>query len=173
MSQSDDPRRWRSFDWNRFVIENQWLLYAIAFRHLGDWDEAWSVVCDVYLKVELLIADNRWENICEQGQGNVLSYIKAMVRNRAIDVRRRRQNEEPLPAEEPAAIEDQKNVDANEFWDWLRSKVKDDEWRLIEGKFFFDLEYPELAEMLGTSIDTAQKRWERLLKKLRRILGGM
>jgi len=150
------------------------LVFTLALRRLGDRGLAEEVLQDVFLRC--------WEQArtYRPEAGGVSAWLFGITRNRAIDVRRSRQQqarrrEEEYPAD-PSMLKDGAQHDASELVALrvtlqaaLRA-LSPAQREAIDLAYYGDLSQSEIAKRLGEPLGTVKTRIRAGLERLRRTL---
>lgn len=142
------------------------MAYAVAFRVLNDAAQAEDVIQDVFFQI--------WQNPGSflSERGSLGAWLAVVVRNRSIDVIRRRRPSEPvdeliLPASTDVAFE----VERETLLNRVRDVVKDlpvEQRESLELAFFSGLTHAEIAEQKGEPLGTVKTRIRMALISLRK-----
>ena len=98
---------------------------------------------------------------------NPRAFILTIARNNALDAVRKNKNH--LPIDEEMIITDDEISDAAPFAAELLSHLCEDEREIILLRIYSELSFFEVAKIMNISIFAAQKRYQRVLKKLKSI----
>jgi RNA polymerase sigma-70 factor (ECF subfamily) len=145
------------------------LLFAVAIRFMGRGDAAEDLLQDFYLSVW------RKADQFDPERGDPMGWLHVVLRNKALDVLRRRplRREDPLPDVEalvdpgpsPLAALEQKT-----FCEHLQrdlDRLRPDHARALRSIYFEGLSYPQLAEREQIPLPTAKSWVQRSVTKLR------
>ncbi len=107
---------------------------------------------------------------------SIVSWLYRVVRNRAISMRRmteRRRRHESLAATDDAAWFEPARGAAVDKEDVVKAlQALDDRFReVVVARIWGELSFEEIAEVVGTSISTAHRRYEAALRQVRERLG--
>lgn len=154
-----------------------WVL-GVAYRILGDDDEAGEVVSDVFVQV--------WTNIAQHdaGRGPLVPWILSIARNRALDVLRRRRRwyrkAERLHVEqggEGQVAEAQVRGEAavpgwpvHQEVHRALAALPEDQRQAVTLAFFEGLSHSEIAKRTGTPLGTVKTRMRIAQQKLAEAL---
>ena len=142
-------------------------MYTVACRILHNRSDAADVVQDVFLK--MLKTDDF------AAVGNIRAYILQMVRNEALMLLRKRSKEdlvEEVSAEQDAAWQ---GVSVREDVAAITSaieRLKDDERDIFTFHVNGELGFEEIAGIMNMSLSAVYRRYQKALKKLRKMLNG-
>ncbi len=142
-------------------------MYTVACRILHNRSDAEDVVQDVFLK--MLKTDDF------AAVGNIRAYILQMVRNEALMLLRKRSKEdlvEEVSAEQDTAWQ---GVSAREDVAAITSaieRLKDDERDIFTFHVNGELGFEEIAGIMNMSLSAVYRRYQKALKKLRKMLNG-
>lgn len=142
-------------------------MYTVACRILHNRSDAEDVVQDVFLK--MLKTDDF------AAVGNIRAYILQMVRNEALMLLRKRSKEdlvEEVSAEQDAAWQ---GVSVREDVAAITSaieRLKDDERDIFTFHVNGELGFEEIAGIMNMSLSAVYRRYQKALKKLRKMLNG-
>lgn len=138
-------------------------LYGFALRRLGDRPLADEVVQQVMTRV--------WQHASRYDgtRGSVRSWIYAIARNAATDVRRRRANTETVPVviDLPAAEDEFELLVQAELIRSALDQLSDAHREVLELAYFAGLSQAEVAERLHLPLGTVKSRTYYALKGLR------
>lgn len=111
-------------------------------------------------------------------EGEFRSWLRHILRNNVIDLKRARERRLPRAGPEAAPVEEQCDLDdrspssqvsAGELGDKLRSAIGElppDERMVIEMHYFQGKTYAEIGEFIGRSPEAVRKLWGRALVRL-------
>ena len=161
----------RSFVENLFR-ENKALFFNVARQILHSHAEAEDAVSDAMFRIITNL-----DKISGLPRHKIRAYCIVIVRNCAY-ARYRKTDEVPMEmnAAAGAAIKHPEDVllekeNAEELKCIIR-KLSGDERMLLQLKYVDEANYKEIADVLGITEETARKRAERLLRKLREQMKG-
>ncbi len=157
------PQSIREFE--ALVEEFQDRLVHFAFCRLGNIQDAEDVVQEVFVRA---YADReKLRSITWVGP-----YLFRMAGNRCTDVLRK-QKRAPAPLDESSAVA----APAGETSAWeqrrierLLSRLPDREAEVLRLRAFGDLQFAEIAEVVGRPVPTVKSRFRYGIEKLRKIL---
>lgn len=142
------------------------MAYAIAFRVLNDSAQAEDVIQDVFFQI--------WQNPASflSERGSLGAWLAVVVRNRSIDVIRRRRPSEPvdeliLAASTDVAFE----VERETLLNRVRNVAKElpvEQRETLELAFFTGMTHAEIAEQQGEPLGTVKTRIRMALISLRK-----
>jgi RNA polymerase sigma-70 factor (ECF subfamily) len=140
--------------------------FCVAYRVLGDFHGAQDVAQDGFLKAYRTLRNLRKPE-------KYLSWLLRIVRNRALDVLRKREWEisnarEDLPERGDCLARDERE---RELLDEVLM-LPEQERRVVILRYFKGLSVAESAQVTGTSVGTVSKQLSRAYQRLRRRLGG-
>jgi len=153
-----------------------WVL-GIAYRILGDDDEAGEVTGDVFVQV--------WTNIAQHdaGRGPLVPWILSIARNRALDVLRRRrrwyrkvERLQVAQDSEPATDEPERGEAAVPGWPVHQevhralAALPEDQRQAVTLAYFEGLSHSEIAKRTGTPLGTVKTRLRMAQQKLAEAL---
>lgn len=151
---------------NEIFSESNVLLYNISMSLLHSHADAEDAVAQTFLKVMEHI-----EKISNLPCPKVAPYCVIIVKNTAVGILRKRKNVAPLEDAELLADEDSADV----LWKSMESgqllesmeKLSEEDRYLISLRYGNELGFAEIGQVMGVSSETAKKRGQRALKKLR------
>ena len=102
---------------------------------------------------------------------NPKAWILTIARHNAMDIVRKRRDHLPLDCPEAAriAVDDELPSDVLD----LLSKLNEEERQLIILRIYGEMSYIEIGKIMNISVFAAQKRYQRVLKKLKDCSGGV
>lgn len=133
------------------------LILSTAYAITGSYPDAEDVLQDTMLA----IANNA--HAYEPGS-NARAWILTIVRHRSIDLVRKRRREIMFVPEEQEFLD--AGISQLEVLDLLRL-LGEEERQVILFRLYARLPYREIASILGISIASAQKQFQRAIKKLK------
>ena len=142
-------------------------MYTVACRILHNRSDAEDIVQDVFLK---MLKTDDFAVV-----GNIRAYILQMVRNEALMLLRKRSKEdlvEEVSAEQDAAWQ---GVSVREDVAAITSAIeslKDDERDIFTFHVNGELGFEEIAGIMNMSLSAVYRRYQKALKKLRKMLNG-
>ncbi len=149
--------------------------YSLAYRNMGDRQEAEDVVQEAFIRVWRSAGGYR------VGRGSVRTWILSIVHNRGIDqIRsrahlRRKQDkiEASAPTSEPseAFAETWKNSQREQVREALDT-LPQEQLQILELAYFSGYTHVEIAEFLDVPLGTVKSRMRLGLKKMRDYLGS-
>ncbi len=102
---------------------------------------------------------------------NPCAFILTVARHNALDmVRKRKEN---LPIDESMTVIDDEISDAAPLAADLLSHLEEDEREIILLRIYGELSFSEVAKIMNISVFAAQKRYQRVIKKLKKYSGGV
>lgn len=148
------------------------LVYGLAFKILGNSEEAEDVTQDVFLTL--------WrQNAYNPGRGSLSSFLTTMTRSRSIDKLRARgtklrflQRWQGLVRSESTAspLETASMQERSELVREAMTQLSDSERQVLEIAYYEGLSQSEIAERLQLPLGTVKSRSRQGLLKLRRTL---
>jgi RNA polymerase sigma-70 factor (ECF subfamily) len=158
-------RQW----FERKVVENQRLFYAIAYQILGDAHEAEDAVQASVCK--------GWSSLGElHDPSAVVGWVARITRHTAIDLRRKRRervtDDEELAALDPGArdVPLAEQADEREVMRRLIAQLPDNQAIVITLRFYEGLDGPTIARRLGMTDNAVRVRLHRGLERLEQLL---
>jgi RNA polymerase sigma-70 factor, ECF subfamily len=142
------------------------MAYAIAQRVLNDSGQAEDVIQEVFFQI--------WQNpgAIESQRGSLGPWLAVVVRNRSIDVIRRRRPSEPVEGLVLASSTDMASeIERKRLLDRVRGIVKQlpaEQRESLELAFFSGLTHAEIAEQKGEPLGTVKTRIRMALINLRK-----
>jgi len=142
-------------------------MYTVACRILHNRSDAEDIVQDVFLK---MLKTDDFDAV-----GNIRAYILQMVRNEALMLLRKRSKEDLM--EEVSAEQDTawQGVSAREDVAAITAaieRLKDDERDIFTFHVNGELGFEEIAGIMNMSLSAVYRRYQKALKKLRKMLNG-
>jgi RNA polymerase sigma-70 factor (ECF subfamily) len=144
------------------------MAYSVALRVVKDAAQAEDVMQDVFFQV--------WQNprAFVSDRGSLGAWLAVVVRNRAIDVIRRRKPSDPvedvvLPSQANVAAE----VEHRTMLDRVRIAMKDlppEQRESVELAFFEGMTHAEIAEKQGEPLGTVKTRIRTALMSVRKAV---
>ena len=166
----------------RLYDETSPRLYALALKLTRSATAAEDVLQEAFVQVWHRAADYHAQ------RGSVMAWLSSIVRYRAIDMLRKRRNDEPLDQSaidsaaaelgrvEPGADNPISTAIATEDSAYLQeclSRLSNSQQQSIALAFFHGLTHRELAERLLLPLGTIKSRLRRSLQKLKECLGNL
>lgn len=144
------------------------MAYSVAFRVLSDPAQAEDVMQDVFFQL--------WQSpeSFATGRGSLGAWIAVVVRNRAIDVLRKRRPSDPV--EEvvlPAGVDVAADVEQHTMVQRIRTVLRGlpaEQRTTVEMAFFDGLTHSEIAEQTGDPLGTVKTRIRAALTSVRRAM---
>lgn len=136
------------------------MIFSVAFAITGQYEDAEDVL------QETMVAITKYASSYQKGS-NAKAWVMAMTRHIAIDTVRRRR---------PAVCMEQDEIVqlSGSGTDYSRLEVlsllrilDDDEKQIVLLRLYSRLPYAEIAKIIGISVASAQKKYQRALKKLK------
>lgn len=151
---------------NKLFAKSNALLYNISLSILHSRTDAEDAVAQAFLKIM-----EHMEKMSKLSCPQMTSYCVIIVKNTAVDILRKRKNVAPLEDAELLADEDSADV----LWKSMESgqlleameKLSEEDRYLISLRYGNELGFAEIGQVMGVSSETAKKRGQRALKKLR------
>lgn len=157
-----------------YDLLSPWVL-GVAYRILGDDDEAGEVVGDVFVQV--------WMNIAQHdaSRGPLVPWVLSIARNRALDVLRRRRRwfkkAERLHLEQSGQVEEALPGEASvPGWPVHQevhralAALPEDQRQAVTLAYFEGLSHSEIAKRTGTPLGTVKTRLRIAQQKLAEAL---
>jgi RNA polymerase sigma-70 factor (ECF subfamily) len=144
------------------------MAYSVAFRVLGDSAQAEDVMQDVFFQL--------WQTpeSFATGRGSLGAWIAVVVRNRVIDVLRKRRPSDPVGEVVLAAgVDVAADVEQHTMVQKIRSVLKGlpaEQRTTVEMAFFDGLTHSEIAEQTGDPLGTVKTRIRTALRSVRRAM---
>ncbi len=146
-------------------------LYGYALRLLGNEFDAQEAVQDALLRAWHALVSRYDEARCRSLA--LRPWLFRIARNAALNRRRARNREMPAdPAADPPAP-DNRNVDRNSLLEPALASLTGSERELIALRYFEEMQYPEIATVLGKTDAAVRGGVFRALRKLRNRLNEM
>lgn len=102
---------------------------------------------------------------------NPRAWILTIARHNSLDIIRRRREHLSIDGCEASMIADTSDL-STDIKDLLR-ELDDGERQIIILRVYAELSYSEIAKIMKISVFAAQKRYQRVLKKLKKYYGGV
>lgn len=177
-----------SLAFQRLYDETSPFLYALAVKTMRAQSSADDVLQDAFVQIWHRAADYHSE------RGNVLAWLSAIVRYRAIDALRKQRNDAPLDGAWQSASEDINAVDTSDDGDdgprgpagplssamaaddsrFLKrclSRLSESQKQSVALAFFHGMTHQELSASLALPLGTIKSRLRRGLQRLKECLG--
>jgi RNA polymerase sigma-70 factor (ECF subfamily) len=150
--------------------------YSLAYRIVGERAAAEDVVQEAFISI--------WRSGAryDRTRGSVRSWTLGVVRNRAIDLLRRRGGRTPLDFDDDSILEQRQAPErteeealARETADEVRGAIGElpgEQSKVIELAYFGGFSQSEIAQMLGVPLGTVKGRLRLGLEKMRGALAG-
>lgn len=150
------------------------LLYTLAFRMLGDRDEATELLQEVYLEV--------WRKVTryDVSRGSPIAWLVTLTRSRAIDRLRSRAakgytttdplDESPaahVPNHDPSPLEDRTQTELRTSVQKALAELPEGQQQALELAYFEGLSHTEIAERLRQPVGTIKTRIKLGMNKLK------
>lgn len=157
---------------DELVRRHERSIYLLALRYLGVPEDARDVTQRAFVQAYRQLERFR-------GQASFRTWIYRIASNLALDTLRARGREARLAAEllEPAPVDGDKlpmSLDVREERVRLRRAVAElppKQRLVVELRIFDELPFREVAEIVGSSEDSAKVNFHHALKRLRALLG--
>jgi RNA polymerase sigma-70 factor (ECF subfamily) len=148
------------------VLRYQRPLFNVAWRMLGDREEARDIVQGAFVKA--------WEKLGTfDPHHRFFSWIYRIVVNESLNARGRRPTLQPLGAELASPGGPEEAVRERELTDCVQKalrRLSGDDREVIALRHFADLSYTEIAETLGLTEKTVKSRLHEARQRLGRVL---
>ncbi|MGI5920739.1 MAG: RNA polymerase sigma factor [Syntrophomonadaceae bacterium] len=170
----------RAFE--ELVSRYQNKVYALAFRYMGNEDDAYDMAQESFIKAYRSLRSFK-------GDSNFGTWIYRITTNVCLDeLRRRKRRLLPLSLDEPLATKDGDTVDkevadpnptadviyerkeTSQYIHNILSQIKIEHRAVIVLRDMMDLTYEEIAEILNCSVGTVKSRLSRARNILRKKL---
>ena len=165
MASVDELRQW----FERRVVENQRLFYAIAYQVLGDPHEAEDAVQASVCK--------GWSSLGELNDpGALVGWVAKITRHTAIDARRRRReratDDAELAALDPGVTDTPtaEQEDERAAMRKLIAQLPDGQAIVVTLRFYEGLDGPTIAKRLGMTDNAVRVRLHRGLERLEQLM---
>jgi RNA polymerase sigma-70 factor (ECF subfamily) len=150
------------------VLRYQRALFNVAWRMLGDREDARDVVQGAFVKA--------WQNLASfDPKYRFFSWMYRIVVNESLNARTRRRPLEPLIADLPAPGGPEEALRRRERADGLQEGLLglgEDDRQVIVLRHFAEMSYAEIAETLGVPEKTVKSRLHEARRRLGRALAG-
>lgn len=146
------------------------MAYSVAFRVLGDSAHAEDVTQDVFFQL--------WQNpnSFAAGRGSLGAWLAVVVRNRAIDVLRKRRPSDPVDELVlPAGVDVADDVERHTMVERIRRVLQGlpaEQRNSVEMAFFEGLTHAEIAKQTGDPLGTVKTRIRSALLSVRKAMQG-
>ena len=148
------------------VRRYQRVLYNVAFRMVGDREDARDIVQSAFVKA--------WEKLATFDPSyRFFSWMYRIVVNESLNVRTRRVPTSTLDPDLPALGDPEDSARSSERAACLQSallRLSPDERNVLALRHFAELSYTEIAEALGLSDRTVKSRLHEARQRLGRML---
>jgi RNA polymerase sigma-70 factor, ECF subfamily len=148
------------------VLRYQRALFNVAWRMLGDREDARDVVQGAFIKA--------WEKLASfDPQYRFFSWIYRIVVNESLNLRDRRPDLQALDAEVPAPGGPEQRLQDRERSDCLQAallQLAEGDRQVIVLRHFAELSYAEIGEALGLAEKTVKSRLHEARQRLGRAL---
>lgn len=149
------------------IVERyQRVLYNVAFRMVGDREDARDIVQSAFVKA--------WEKLATfNPRYRFFSWIYRIVMNEALNARTRRVSTSALNPDLPATGGPEESARSSERAAGLQSallRLSADDRNVLVLRHFAELSYAEIAEALGLSDRTVKSRLHEARQRLGRML---
>lgn len=151
------------------------LVYRTAYLMLGDAQDAEDVLQDVFMQVFRALATY------DSARGAFTTWLHRITVNVCLDRVRRRPPQDASeaiklddsvvvsdPADDPFA-----RLSLTEQADSLLAVLGDDQRVVVVLRFYWDMPYQEIADILGIPLGTVQSRLGRAVRKMRAVMHTM
>lgn len=148
------------------------MLKRIAFKKLKDNFYAEEAVSNTFMKIMKKAAE-----IYNFPEGKIIPYCIAMLNNEIVNIYRNKSNHVEIDGLEGYELTDGKysteietlKIIQGEELENLVDKLKEDERIFLYLRYSKEMTYSQIGEILNISENTANKRSERIHKKLRKM----
>lgn len=141
-------------------------IYAYALRVIGSKDDARDILQEVFVRF--------YQHLFSIEIANVGAYLLITTRNRCLNIKRSRVNYEELTEDIPSE-EFYKRFESRDLITQLSKALTHLEFEQREAfvlRYYHSLEYDEIAEITGQSINAVRNRVWRAKNSLKSILGA-
>lgn len=154
---------------NQIFREHNVKLFNISLKILRSHSDAEEAVSSTFLKII-----DHIEKISKLPCPQIAPYCVVIVKHESTNILRRKKK--IISFEDMDYLDNDDFVDAGEYlykhWDKAQlckviSQLSDEERYFISLRYSNEMGYKEIANLIGTSEETAKKRGQRILKKLR------
>jgi RNA polymerase sigma-70 factor (ECF subfamily) len=157
-------------DMNALLIifdESEKYIFSVAYSILRSYQDAEDVSQDTYIK----IASNARSFLNKRGD-SAKAWILSITRNLSLDLIRSRKRKQTLSFDEPMLSESSflsKNDDYShlEVFEML-NRLNEDERQVVTYRLYAKMSHKEIAAVMGITNASAQKKYQRAIKKLRK-----
>jgi RNA polymerase sigma-70 factor (ECF subfamily) len=152
-------------------------LWALAHEEIAGESHLTHTVADIVQSAQLE-ALRDLASFRGSSEGEFRSWLRHILRNNVLDLKRARERRLPRAGPEAAPVEEQCDLDdrspssqvsAGELGDKLRSTIGElppDERMVIEMHYFQGKTYAEIGEFIGRTPEAVRKLWGRALVRL-------
>ena len=140
------------------------LIFSVAIGITGNREDAEDTLQNTLMELQKCAATYK------KGT-NPRAFILTVARHNALDLVRKRRD--TLSIDEAAFVADEGISDAAPLAAELLSHLEDEEREIILLRIYGDLPFGEVARIMGISVFAAQKRYQRVIKKLKKYSGGI
>jgi RNA polymerase sigma-70 factor (ECF subfamily) len=158
--------------WQALVRAHEKQVYNFGLRMSGNSDDAKDLLQEVFLSA--------YQNLSRFRQDAKFStWLMRIAYNRAIDQSRRRKVRDADPLPEPPEMVDERPGPATEtqnrqrnqrLQQWLGA-LSEEQRMVIELKFFQEMTFEDIADLVGISANTAKTRFYAGLTRLKTLMG--
>lgn len=139
------------------------MIFLSAYSITGNYADAEDALQETMIQVV------KYSGTYKQGS-NYKAWILTMTRHISVDiVRKRRMDVSIEEADIEKAIDTYSDTNMLEVFDMLKDLEHDDR-QLILYRLYWDMSYIEIARIMNISVYSAQKRYQRAVKKLRKYI---
>ncbi len=139
------------------------LIFSVAYTITGNYEDAEDALQDTMIDIAKYCSSYEF-------RGNSRAWILTIARHKAIDIVRRRRIVVPIDTVVEAQIP---TVTDNGYSDTevlqLLNCLPDDDKQIIVFRLYAGLSYSEIAKIMDLSVAATQKKYQRALKKLKKL----
>ncbi len=140
------------------------LIFSVSLGITGKIQDAEDTLQETL--VELLKCAHTYEK-----GTNPRAFILTVARHNALDAVRKRRKE--ISIDEATIVTDDEFSDDAPLASELLSHLDEDEREIILLRIYGELSFSEVAKIMNISVFAAQKRFQRVIKKLKKYSGGI
>lgn len=136
------------------------MIFSVAYGITGNYQDAENVLQDTMIEI------TRYAHTYRSGS-NAKAWILTMARHRSIDVVRKRKPVISIEDAEMVDISETKSdLSRLEVLDML-SKLGEEEKQCLILRLYAEMPYKDISDMMGISVASAQKKYQRAVRKLK------
>lgn len=155
---------------NQFVNEHKNFVYATALRYIKDYDDADDITQEVFIK-----ALNSWSKF--EHKSSVKTWLYKITVNMCLNYQKRskfltffsKMDNETISSIKYDEHNAQENMESNEVFKRFNeelAKLPEKQRETFALRYFHELSYNEISELLGTSVGGLKANYFQAVKKL-------